>query len=75
MQKNGQLNFWMDMMGRIRAMRQKSNDIFQRYHELKNNQFKQIILDNLEYEEKDDKNDADFSEQKRITNRKNNFFI
>ena len=37
---------------RIRAMREKSNKIFQRYHELKNNQFKQIILNNSEHEEK-----------------------
>ena len=37
---------------RIRAMRQKSNDIFQRHHELKSNQFKQIISNNSEYEER-----------------------
>lgn len=37
---------------KIRAMRQKSNQIFQRYHELKNNQFKQIIINNSEYKEK-----------------------
>ena len=37
---------------RIRTMRETSNQIFQRFHELKNNQFKQIVLEDLECEQK-----------------------